>query len=81
LQVAIQAFTTMYGPPPAPGGVCYLVGNPQPSSYPNCSGLGISFNKTTGTVTFTTTPMGILSTAGNGTAAFVMNGTLRFTPY
>ena len=81
LQVAIQAFTTMYGPTAAPGGVCYLTGNPQPSYYPNCSGLGISFNKTTGTVAFTATPMGILSTAGNGSATFVMNGTLHFTPY
>ena len=81
LQVGVQAFTTVYGPTTAPGGVCYLIGTPLPNSYPNCSTLGVSFDKAAGTVTFTATPMGTLSTAGNGATAFTMTGTLHFTPY
>jgi len=49
---------------------------------PACSNSGIAFNRTTGNISFTNTPMAINtgSTAPQPTA-FTVNGTLSFTPF
>lgn len=52
------------------------------SGFPLCSSLGIVFNKTAGTISFTNTPMSVAgSTAANLPTLYSLSGSLTFPPF
>jgi hypothetical protein len=50
-------------------------------SNPTCASLGLVFNKTAGTVTFTNTPLTAAVLSSGATTERTMSGTLTFTPF
>jgi hypothetical protein len=49
------------------------------SGFPLCSSLGIVFNKTAGTISFTNTPMA--AAGGSITTLYTISGSLTFPPF
>lgn len=48
---------------------------------PSCTSMGITFNRSTGQVSFANTPMKPIFGTCNGAASCTINGSLSFTPY
>ncbi len=84
LQIGIQAgigapTSTMYWP--SVQGKCSLSGTPA-QTMPTCSSLGVTFNKSAGSVAFLSTPMGpYVNSQTVGATVSTLTGTLHFTAY